>query len=114
MSEPTEEAKGDADYEGETRAKAKKPPGFKKGRGRKQLGKQIKKALEPSPYFKTSEQRYVCPICVRKYPKAQALGGHMSKAHPHMSGQYQYKQQRRMERSDDRKLLTAAKAIYYE
>jgi len=39
VSEPTEEAKGDADYEGETRTKAKKPQGFKKGRGRKQLGK---------------------------------------------------------------------------
>jgi len=37
----------------------------------------------------------------------------MSKAHPHMSNQYQYKQQRRNERVEERKLLTEAKKIYF-
>ena len=50
----------------------------------------------------TLSNKYVCPICHKKYLKAQALGGHMSKAHPHMSDQYQYKQQRRNERLGER------------
>ena len=78
-----------------------------------------KNKLQSAPPMKGSKSlhkkpKYVCPICNRKYPKAQALGGHMSKAHPHKSDQYQYKQQRRNERVEERKVLAAAKIIYFE
>ena len=56
--------------------------------------------------------KFDCPICFKKYGKAQALGGHMSKAHPQMSDQYLYKQKRRNERTLERKILQQAKIEY--
>ena len=80
----------------------------------KDLARPFSTVKQSAAAIAASSRKYICPICNRKYPKAQALGGHMSKAHPHMSGQYQYKQQRRNERIDDRKLLKAAKKEYFK
>ena len=38
--------------------------------------------------YKT-RKRYKCPHCKRTFKQAQALGGHISKAHPNCSIEYQ-------------------------
>jgi hypothetical protein len=57
---------------------------------------------------------YICHICKGGFNKAQALGGHMSKAHPLMSKEFVQKLQKRKEREPQRELLKRAKGIYYE
>jgi hypothetical protein len=62
-----------------------------------------------------SKNLYACPICRdRFFVKAQALGGHMSKSHPHQSAEFTKKQLTRKEREQDRELLKRAKAVYRE
>ena len=62
-----------------------------------------------------SKSLYACPICRdRFFVKAQALGGHMSKSHPHQSAEFTKKQMTRKEREQDRELLKRAKAVYRE
>ena len=63
--------------------------------------------------FMTAGGFFLCPHCHnRAFEKAQALGGHMSKAHPNMSPDFTRKQQRRKERAGDRELLKRAKELY--
>ena len=58
---------------------------------------------------------FACHICKEKtFQKAQALGGHMSKAHPNMSPEFTQKQIRRKERTYDRELLNKAKQRFFE
>ena len=82
--------------------------------------KQIKKKKLASSKTSTAvkeeskaDELFYCPICKKRgFPKAQALGGHMSKSHPNMSPDFSRKQQRRKERAPDRELLKKAKEMY--
>ena len=63
----------------------------------------------------SSKNLYACPICRdRLFVKAQALGGHMSKSHPHQSAEFTKKQKTRKERTSVRELLKRAKVVYRE
>jgi hypothetical protein len=74
--------------------------------------KAVTQALHPNLGSKTA---YACPICRdRFFVKAQALGGHMSKSHPHQSAEFTKKQETRKERTLVRELLKRAKAVYRE
>lgn len=84
------------------------------------MSKLIKKATvvqseqreEPSP---AGEGKFVCAICKTKsFALSQALGGHMSKAHPNGSEGYAQKKLVRESRIDDRALLKRAKEHYIE
>jgi hypothetical protein len=55
--------------------------------------------------YRQRTRKHRCAFCDRVFDKAQALGGHMSKAHPHMSEDYRLKQQIRKERAEKRKKL---------
>ena len=90
---------------------------------KKQLGrlsiksKDISKKLVGQSLLQSlsSKNAYACPICRdRFFEKAQALGGHMSKSHPHQSAEFTKKQETRKERTSVRELLKRAKAMYRE
>lgn len=71
-----------------------------------------KKVVNPNL---ASKNLYACPICRdRHFVKAQALGGHMSKSHPHQSAEFTKKQETRKERTSVRELLKRAKVVYRE
>ena len=75
----------------------------------KDISKKVDLRFQNPPNIKL----FGCPICKdRFYEKAQALGGHMSKSHPHQSKEYTKKQNTRKEREPVRELLKLAKAIY--
>jgi hypothetical protein len=44
-------------------------------------------------------------MCERIFTTPQALGGHMSKSHPHMSEDFRQKQIKRQERTEEREIL---------
>lgn len=64
-----------------------------------------------SSSYRQRPRKFVCSLCQRVFAKAQALGGHMSKAHPQSSEDYQTKQRIRLERQPIRELLDKAKKI---
>jgi hypothetical protein len=73
-----------------------------------------KELASPNKKLRVGEL-FLCPICLkRSFPKAQALGGHMSKSHPNSSSDYTRKQQRRKERRGDREILKMAKEVFHE
>lgn len=46
-----------------------------------------KKTKKPSSFnfkkdYRQRAKKFTCQFCEKKFPKAQALGGHISKAHP--------------------------------
>ena len=53
-----------------------------------------------------------CPHCKQRFSTRQALGGHVSKAHPGESETYNKKLQTRIMRTGERNALSLAKEIY--
>jgi len=65
-------------------------------------------------HSKKKAQNFKCPIeaCFKKFRTGQALGGHMSRAHPNQSTDYKVKQTIRERRTLDRIILKKAKEQY--
>ena len=53
-----------------------------------------------------------CKICNTYWDSTVALGGHMSKAHPHRSEKYMLKQKKFTERYEERETFKEAKEIF--
>ena len=62
--------------------------------------------------YRSRGKKFACEFCRKKFTKAQALGGHMSKSHPGMSHEFEKKVEKRKEREPMRELLKNAKLIY--
>ena len=54
----------------------------------------------------------ICKICGVKMRSSTALGGHISKAHPNMSGAFSKRMRIREERTFERSMLQAAKDVF--
>jgi len=61
-----------------------------------------------------SADDYCCPLCKEDFGTGQALGGHMSRAHPGKSEAYNKKIEKRRERKMPRAILREAKRRYYQ
>lgn len=80
-----------------------------------QSSKKIKRSSKNLGFAKeyaSRGRRHSCTFCKKSFKVAQALGGHISKAHPNMSSEFSQKQIRRREREPQRELLKKAKEIY--
>ena len=55
-----------------------------------------------------------CPFCKKNFINGCALGGHMSRVHPHQSQNYQKKIKTREEREEFREAIYQAKKIIVE
>ena len=56
---------------------------------------------------------YKCEFCLREFKNGQALGGHISQAHPNQSSKYKTKVEIRNSRKDRRELIYEARRILY-
>lgn len=74
--------------------------------------KKFKKGI--SRYKRKKNKLFACPMedCPKMFFAGQALGGHMSRAHPNQSTDFKSKQEVRHRRTLDRVILKAAKKEY--
>lgn len=72
--------------------------------------KQYKRARKPS---KTGNKIFACKHCEMSFERSQALGGHMSRAHPGKSCEYKKKKSKRKSREVERLKLLIAKKKYF-
>eukprot|EP00826_Nyctotherus_ovalis_P043595 TRINITY_DN4608_c0_g1_i5.p1 TRINITY_DN4608_c0_g1~~TRINITY_DN4608_c0_g1_i5.p1 ORF type:complete len:160 (-),score=50.87 TRINITY_DN4608_c0_g1_i5:148-627(-) len=62
---------------------------------------------------KTETRMFTCKYCEMSFCRSQALGGHMSRAHPGKSCEYKKKKNKRKSREVERLKLLIAKRKYF-